>query len=137
MKQFRNLRTLLGIGFIWGLLWAALAMTVGTVIAVVDPSDIDPGEEPITLAPIIGLVGFLCGVGFGSLLFTAQRGERILDLPLSRVAFWGILIAAALALVTGKVIPEVFITAPLGAVTAIVSVAIMRKWAALPRPNSA
>lgn len=41
------------------------------------------------------------------------------------------------AKVTGKVIPEVFVTVPLGTVSAIASVAIMRKWTAHARPVSA
>ena len=133
MKQTRNLRSLLGIGLIWGILWAALAMIVGTVIAFLDPSDIDLGEEPIVLAPIVGLVGFICGVAFGALVSTAERGERIFNLPLLRLALWGILVAAVVPLMTGKVLPEVLIMVPLGAVSAIVSVAIVRKWVALPR----
>jgi hypothetical protein len=128
MKQLRDPRTLLGIGLVWGIVWAVLAMIAGTVIAVIDPAQIDPGEEPIVLAPIIGLVGFICGLPFGAaLVSTAARGQRISDLPLMRVASWGILVAAVLPLVTGKGIPEVLVTVPVGAASAMVSVAIMRR----------
>ena len=132
MNLLRNLRSLVGIGLIWGILWVALAMTVGTIIGVIDPADIDPGEEPIVLAPMIGLAGFLCGVLFGALVSTAEKGQPMVDLPLIRVAMWGIVVSAALSLVTGKFLPELFVTIPLGAVSAMASVAIVRKWTALP-----
>jgi hypothetical protein len=133
MKLLQNLRSLLGIGLIWGILWAALAIIVGTIIGVIDPDDIGPGEEPIVLAPRIGLVGFICGVAFGALVSTAERGKPITDLPLTRVAMWGILVAAALPLVIGMAIPEMLVTVPLGAVSAMASVAIVRK-VRRPRP---
>lgn len=132
MKQVQNWRSLLGIGLIWGILWAALAMIVGTVIARIDPSDIGPGEEPVALAPIIGLVAFICGVAFAALVATAERGARMPNPPSLRIALWGILVAALVPLLAGKVLPEVLIMIPLGAVSAIVSVAMTRKRVALP-----
>ncbi len=135
MRRLPNLRSMLGIGLVWGILWAVLAIVVGTVIGVIDPDQIDRGEEPVLLAPMIGLVGFICGVVFGALVSTAERGEPILDLPRIRVAMWGILVAAALPLVIGKGVPEMLVTVPLGAVSALASVAIVRKWAASPVPR--
>lgn len=132
MKLLRNLRSLFGIGLIWGILWAALAIIAGTIIGVIDPDDIGPGEEPLVLAPMIGLVAFICGLVFGALVSTAERGEPIFDLPLFRVAMWGILVAAALPLVAGKAIPEMLVTVPLGAVSAVASVAIVRTLATPP-----
>lgn len=132
MNLVRALRGLFGIGLIWGILWAALAMIMGTIIGLIDPDDIGPGEEPIVLAPMIGLVGFICGVVFGAVVSTAERREPAFDLPLMRVAMWGILVSAALPLVTGKGVPEMLVTVPLGAVSAMASVAIVRKWAAQP-----
>jgi hypothetical protein len=128
VKQLRNLRSLLGIGLIWGILWSLLALTIGTAIGLIDPADIDPGEEPIVLAPIVGLVGFIGGVVFAALVSTAERGEPIHDIPLIRVALWGVLVAAAVPLVNGKVLPEVLVTIPLGAISALLSVGIVRKW---------
>ena len=122
-----DLRRLLGIGLIWGVLWAVLAMALGTVIGVIDPDDIDPGEEPIVLAPIIGLVGSICGVIFGGLLSVVERRQTVLGLPLLRVAMWGTLVAVALPLVAGKGIPEMLVSGPVGAVSALASVAMMRK----------
>lgn len=134
MVQLQYPRTLVGIAFIWGILWGALAMIVGTIIAVIDPAQIDPGEAPIALAPVIGLVGFICGLAFAFLASIPRRGERIFDLPLTSVVLWGIVIAALVPVLTGKIIPEVLVMAPLGAVSATVSIEIMRRWAA---PQSA
>ena len=131
MKLLRSLRSLSGIGLIWGILWVALAISVGTILGMIDPDEIDPGEEPIVLAPMIGLVGFICGVIFGALVSTTERGRPILDVPLSRVAMWGILVSTALPLLTGKGVPEMLVTVPVGALSAMVSVAIVRKWTAL------
>lgn len=126
------LRDLLAVGLIWGILWAALAMIVGTIIGFIDPDQIDPGEEPLVLAPMIGLVGFICGVAFGALLSIAERRKPFLDPPLIRGTMWGILVAAALPLVAGKDIGNMLVTVPVGAVSALVSLAIARKWTALP-----
>ena len=125
-KIIEALRRLLAIGLVWGILWVALATTVGTIIGVIDPNDIDPEEEPIVLAPTIGLVGLICGLVFGSLLSIAERRKTILELPLIRVAMWGILVSAALPLVMGKGIPEMLVTGPVGAVSAMASVAMVQ-----------
>jgi hypothetical protein len=124
-------RTLLSVGLVWGTLWAALAIIAGTIIGIVDPGQIDPGEEPIVLAPGIGLAGFICGVLFGALLSGAERGKPIVDAPVIRIVMCGALVSAAVPLLTGKGIPELFIIVPLGVVSAIASVAIVRKWRAL------
>jgi hypothetical protein len=128
MKLLRALRNLFQIGLIWGVLWAALAMIAGTILGIIDPAAIDPGEEPIVLAPMIALVGFICGVVFGALVSTAEPS-------LSRVVFWGILVAAVPPLVAGKSIPEMLVTVPLGALSAVASVTMVRKWTALPVPR--
>lgn len=132
VKLLRHLSALLSAGLIWGVLWVALGILAGTIIGIVDPHEIDPGEEPVVLAPMIGLVGFICGVAFGALLSTAKKAEPFYSLPSSRAAMVGILVAAALPIVAGKGLPEMLVTVPLGAVSAMASVAILRKWPALP-----
>jgi hypothetical protein len=86
-KILRNLRSLLGIALTWGILWATVMMVVGTIIGVVDPDSIDPGEEPIVLGAMVGLVGFICGVVFSGILFIAERSKTLIDLSLSRAAW--------------------------------------------------
>lgn len=77
------------------------------------------------------LVGFMCGLVFAVLATLRDRGQPIADVPLTRVIVWGIVVAALVPVLTGKVVPEVLVIAPLGALSALVSVAIMRRWAAL------
>jgi len=128
-KILRNLRGVLGIGLTWGIVWAAVTISVGMIIGVVDPDSIDPGEEPIVLGPMVGLVGFISGLVFSGLLSIAERRKTIIELSLSRVAMWGILVSAALPLLTGKDIRMMLFLGPLGAVSALASVAIARRWA--------
>lgn len=128
-KILRSLRGLLGIGLTWGIVWAAVMIAVGMIIEVVDPDSIDPGEEPIVLGAVVGLVGFISGLVFGGLLSMAERQKTISDLSLSRVAMWGILVSAAFPLLAGKDIRMMLFLGPLGAVSALTSVALARRWA--------
>ena len=128
-KILRSLRGLLGIGLTWGIVWAAVMIAVGMIIEVVDPDSIDPGEEPIVLGAVVGLVGFISGLVFSGLLSIAERRKTISDLSLSRVAMWGILVSAAFPLLAGKDIRMMLFLGPLGAVSALTSVALARRWA--------
>lgn len=128
-KILRSLRGLLGIGLTWGIVWAAVMIAVGMITEVVDPDSIDPGEEPIVLGAMVGLVGFISGLVFGGLLSIAERQKTISDLSLSRVAMWGILVSAAFPLLAGKDIRMMLFLGPLGAVSALASVALARRWA--------
>ena len=128
-KILRSLRGLLGIGLTWGIVWAAVMIAVGMITEVVDPDSIDPGEEPIVLGAMVGLVGFISGLVFGGLLSIAERQKTISDLSLSRVAMWGILVSAAFPLLAGKDIRMMLFLGPLGAVSALTSVALARRWA--------
>jgi len=123
----RKARGVLAVALTWGVLWWAIGMIVGLVIGVVDPDSIDPGEEPLVVGWIIGLVGFLSGLAFGLLLSLAEHRKTILDLSLPRVALWGILGAAAPLLLTGMPDGMVVVTCPLGAVFAAASIAIARR----------
>jgi hypothetical protein len=102
------------------------ALSASLILEVVDPARIDQGEGPTDLGPLIGLAGFTCGVIFGSLLFVAERGKTILELPLTRVAIWGVLVSGALPFLMGKGVPEMLVAVPVGAVSAMVSVAVVR-----------
>ena len=59
----RWLRGALGVGLTWAALWVVFGILFGTVIWIVDPKDIGPGEGPSTALPILGLVGFLSHTG--------------------------------------------------------------------------
>ncbi len=120
--------TLSAVGLIWGVLWVALAIIAGTLIGFIDPADIGPGEEPLVLAPMIGLVGFACGLVFAALVATVEKRQAIFDAPLARICAWGMLVCAALPFIAGKGLPEILVTIPLGALSAITSVASLRRW---------
>jgi hypothetical protein len=126
-KILYNLRGLLGIALTWSILWAAAMMVAGTIIRVVDPDSIDPGEEPIVLGAMVGLVGFMCGAVFSGILFIAERSKTLVDLSLSRAAMWGIVVSAAFLLLMSKDIRMIFLLGPLGAVSALASVAVARR----------
>ena len=124
---FPKLRGAVGIGLTWGILWAAIGYTVSLVIGFFDPDSIDPGESPIFLGAILGVVGFVSGVGFGAVLSFIERKKTILDLSLIRVAIWGIIGSAALPLLTSMQNSLILFACPLGAVFAAASVAVARK----------
>lgn len=130
-NELLALRRLLGIGLIWGAIWAVLAIVVGTAVGVLDPGQIDPGEEPIALAPVIGLAGFGCGFVFASILALVQRQKSAVELPLIGTATWGILVSAAFPVLMGKGVPEMLVTIPVGAVSAMASVVIAQRWLTL------
>jgi len=126
-----------GIGLVWAAIWAILAMFAGTVLQFAAPGQIDPGEEPRVLAPMIALAGLICGVVFAGLLSIVMRPRPVLKSPLVRAAICGAFVTAALPIVMGKDAGQMLLTAPLGAFSAVASVVIVKKWAAWrSRPHS-
>jgi hypothetical protein len=123
----RRLRGALGIGVTWGVLWATIGLILGFVVGVVSPDQIDPGEGPGRVAAVLGLVGFLSGLGFSSLFIVAERRKTIHDLSLGRVALWGLLGAAVIPLLTGADPSVGLITGPMGALFATTSVVTARR----------
>ena len=85
----RKLRGLLGVGLTWGAAWAAIGAAVGAVLVVVYPGAWP--ENPVTgLAFGMGLYGLVSGVGFGELLAFYERRHTLEEIPLSRMALWGV-----------------------------------------------
>ena len=125
----RRLRGALGIGVTWGVLCATIGLVLGLVVGVVSPDQIDPGEGPGKVAAVLGLVGFLSGLGFAGLFFVAERRRTIHELSLGRVALWGLLGAAAIPLLTGADPSVGLITGPMGALFATTSVVTARRGA--------
>jgi len=121
-----KLRGVLNIGVAWAVVWAAIFGTLGIVIGIVRPEVIDPGEEPVRIATILGGVGLLAGILFGLLLSFAESARPIRDIALSRAAVWGIIASAAFPLLTDRA-DQVFILCPIGAILAIAGIAIARK----------
>jgi len=125
----RRLRGALGIGLTWAGLWVGFGILAGTVIGVFHPEDIGPGEGPSRALPILGLVGFLSGLGFASLLAFAERRRTLRDLSLWRVGLWGMLGSAAIPLLMGTDGSMGWLTGSLGATFATASVALARRGA--------
>ncbi len=76
------------------------------------------------MAAILGRVGLFSGVAFAILLLFAERGKTLGEIPLFRVVIWGVLVGAAYPLLT--MVDRALLTCPLGAVSALTSVAIAR-----------
>jgi hypothetical protein len=123
----RRLRGLVGTGLTWAVGWAAIAMAIGLVVGWLDPDSIDPGEGPLRIGSILGLVGFVSGVGFGLVLAVAERRRQLADLSVIRAALWGALGAAALPLLTSMENSTLLNVCPLGALFGAASVALARR----------
>jgi hypothetical protein len=79
------------------------------------------GDDALTqtIAVTISGVKNFCGLVVAALASTSE-------FRLSRVIVWGVLVGVALPLVAGKGLPEIVVTAPLGAISAMASIAIVR-----------
>ena len=125
----RKLRGMLGVGITWAVGWAIVMFIIGSIIGVVDPDAIDPGEEPWRLALMVSTVGFISGSAFALIFSSAERRKSIRDLSVLRSAFWGALGGAALPLLTTMNDSILVNTIPLGAIFAASTVAIARRAA--------
>jgi len=123
----RRVRGAFGIGLTWALLWAIVGLSVGALILYVDPASIDQGEDPLSMAGILGTVGFTCGAIFSGIMAFAERRTSLRDMPLWRAALWGALGGAALPLLTSMNDQVVFNTVPLGVLSAVFAVALARR----------
>ena len=133
----RWLRGALSVGLTWALLWVALGMVLVMMFKIFAPEDIGPGEGPSRVLPILGLVGFLSGVGFSAVLTLAERRRPLRELSLPRVALWGMLGSAAIPMLMGAPVGEGWLTGILGATLATASVAIARRGESrLREPNA-
>ena len=125
----RRLRGMLGMGITWAVGWAVVMFIIGTIIGIVDPDAIDPGEEPWRLGAVVGFVGFLSGAAFAAIFASAERRRKIQELSAARAAVWGALGGAVLPLLTSMNDSVLWNTMPLGAIFAASTVAIARRAA--------
>lgn len=128
-RLVRFLRGALGLGISYAVIWALFGLSVGFLVLALDPASIDQGEDPITLAGILGTVGFVTGAVFAMVLAYAERQKNVSDLSLWRMAFWGGLAGLAMPLLTTMNDQVIFNTVPLGALSAALTVALARRGA--------
>ncbi len=124
--QLRKLRGVVSISLIWGILWAMVFWIIAIIIGIVDPDSIDPGEEPAIIALFGSVFGLVSGLVFGVVLALAESGRAVRDISLLRVVLWGILASAVFPVLVGKY-NQVLVMCPIGAVVALVYLAITRK----------
>ncbi|MFN2400466.1 MAG: hypothetical protein ABR543_17785 [Gemmatimonadaceae bacterium] len=82
-KWLRRIRGAVGMGLIWALVWAPIAVLIGTQI-------VDPDDSMDEMWVMVGaLPGFLSGVVFSAVLGIAARRRRLDELSIARVGGWG------------------------------------------------
>jgi hypothetical protein len=85
------LRRVLGIGLAWTALWAVFWTIAVTIIGIVHPGSIDPGEGPLVMVATLEPMGLLSGIAFGLLASIWGRGRSTTDRSLIHLAACGIL----------------------------------------------
>jgi hypothetical protein len=72
-----------GMGLTWAVVWAPVAVLIGTMI-------VDPDNSMDEMWVVAGAYpGFLCGVIFSTVVGIAEGRRRFDELSLSRVGAWG------------------------------------------------
>jgi len=104
MKQWpRRIGTAVGIGLAWAVVWAPIAVVIGTLI-------VDPDNSMDEMWVVIGAYpGFLSAVIFFTVLTIAERARRLGEVAIPRVAGWGALaglIVGVLPVALGTQSPE-------------------------------
>ena|SRR5688500_10328474 len=120
-----TLRTALTTALSWAALWAVLTLLVGSALWILRPADIDPGEEPYRLAPVVAVAGFLCGLGYAALVGVLEARPRLRLSALAKVAC-GMGVAAMVPVVLGQGLPEMLVVGAVGAISVL----------ALPKPRA-
>jgi hypothetical protein len=116
----RGIRGALGRGLIWAIGWAPVAVLIGVLI-------VDPDNSMDEMWFVVGAYpGFICGVLFSVLLETAERGRRIEEVSLPRLAVWGAaagLLVGAFPFAIGEATNEVplwlLVSTVMGSITAM------------------
>lgn len=127
-RPLRRFRGVIVIGLTWGVVWSAIGALISIVAGILDPETIEPGEDPVRVGTILGMIGLASGAAFAVVLAVAEAGRKVLDLGTGRAALWGVLATALVPLVTAK--PDQVLTlCPIGAALAAASVALARSAA--------
>jgi hypothetical protein len=84
-QWLRRIGRALGLGLAWAVVWAPIAVVIGTRI-------VDPDNSMDEMWVVVGAYpAFLCAVIFSALLGIAERGRRLDELSLARAGGWGAL----------------------------------------------
>src|SRR5687768_13566090 len=84
-QWLRRIGRAVGLGLAWAVVWAPIAVLIGTTI-------VDPDNSMDEMWPVIGAYpAFLCAVIFSALLGIAERGRSLDQLSLARAGAWGAL----------------------------------------------
>jgi hypothetical protein len=130
-QWLRRVRGAVLLGLTWAVVWAPIAVVIGTQI-------VDPDNSMDEMWVAIGAYpGFLCGVVFCALLGLVQARCRLEDVTLARAATLGALsgiAVGALPFLIGTYNPEFALTRPvivgsftlLGALSAVGSALVAR-----------
>lgn len=82
-KWLRRIRGAVLMGLAWAVVWAPVAVLIGTLI-------VDPDDSMDEMWVVVGAYpGFLCGALFSAGLGIADGRRRLDELSLSRVGAWG------------------------------------------------
>jgi len=93
----------LGLAVLWAVLWGSIGFALAIAVGLVDPRQIDAGEGPADIAPILGAAGGASGLVFG-LLLLVERRRTVAEVRLTRALMWGAVGAAVAAvLMRGQV----------------------------------
>jgi hypothetical protein len=79
-KWLRRIRGAIGMGFIWGAVWSAVGLIPRWLLGF-------NADAPFPL--ILGVLGFIAGVTFSSILALTEGRRRFDQLSLPRFAGWG------------------------------------------------
>lgn len=83
MKWLRRIGGAVLMGLVWAVVWAPVAVLIGTMI-------VDPDNSMDEMWFVVGAYpGFLCGALFSVVLGIAGGHRRFDELSVSRVAAWG------------------------------------------------
>ena len=134
MSLTLHLRRALLLGLAWALVWAPVAVLVGTQF-------VDPDNSMDEMWVAIGAYpGFLCAIVFCAVLAIAERDRPLEELPLARAGAWGALAGLIVGVFpftvgtpTNKLPLWVLAATVIGSITlmsaasAVVSASIMRR----------
>jgi hypothetical protein len=129
-RAFEKLRGIVLLGVASAACWTTLCLALVGVLAVFRPTDFDAGEGPIQIGAILARVGLVSGLCFALALALAivERRRAVHDLSHARAALCGVAGSAAFPLATGRA-DQVLVMCPIGAVVAVVLVALARRAA--------